>query len=76
MAGRGLVQFIDQAKTGRTTGGRTELLRLIQEAEAGRIHKLYVYKFDRLGRAAETHVLVEDLERCRSPVMSGSSASV
>ena len=49
MAARKLVHFIDQAKTGRTTGGRTELLRLIQEAEAGRIGKLYVYKFDRLG---------------------------
>ena len=70
MAGRKLVHFIDQAKTGRTTGGRTELLRLIQEAEAGRIGKLYVYKFDRLGRAAETHVLVEDLERCGVEVVS------
>jgi site-specific DNA recombinase len=70
MAGRKLAHFIDQAKTGRTTGGRTELLRLIQEAEAGRIGKLYVYKFDRLGRAAETHVLVEDLERCGVEVVS------
>lgn len=70
MASRKLVHFIDQAKTGRTTGGRTELLRLIQEAEAGRIAKLYVYKFDRLGRTAETHVLVEDLERCGVEVVS------
>ncbi len=70
MAGRALVHFIDQAKTGRTMGGRTELLRLIQEAEAGRVNKLYVYKFDRLGRAAETHVLVEDLERCGVEVVS------
>lgn len=70
MAGRGLAHFIDQAKTGKTIGGRTELLRLIREAEAGRIGKLYVYKFDRLGRAAETHVLVEDLERCGVEVIS------
>lgn len=69
-SGRPLKHFIDQAKTGRTTGGRTELLRLIQEAEAGRIGKLYVYKFDRLGRAAETHVLVEDLEACGVEVVS------
>lgn len=69
-AGKPLKHFIDQAKTGRTTGGRTELLRLIQEAEAGRINKLFVYKFDRLGRAAETHVLVEDLERCGVEVIS------
>lgn len=69
-AGKSLRQFIDQAKTGRTTGGRTELLKLIQEAEAGKIGKLYVYKFDRLGRAAETHVLVEDLEHCGVEVVS------
>jgi site-specific DNA recombinase len=62
-AGNPLKHFIDEAKTGRTTGGRTELLRLMQEAEAGRINQLYVYKYDRLGRAAETHVLVEDLEQ-------------
>ncbi len=69
-AGKPLNHFIDQAKTGRTTGGRTELLRLIQEAEAGRIGRLFVYKFDRLGRAAETHVLVEDLEQCGVEVIS------
>lgn len=69
-AGRPLKHFIDEAKTGRTTGGRTELLRLIQEAEAGRIERLYVYKFDRLGRAAETHVLVEDLEQYGVEVIS------
>lgn len=69
-AGKPLKHFIDQAKTGRTTGGRTELLRLMEEAEAGRINKLYVYKYDRLGRAAETHVLVEDLEQHGVEVVS------
>lgn len=69
-AGQPLKHFIDEAKTGRTTGGRTELLRLMQEAEAGRINRLYVYKFDRLGRAAETHVLVEDLEQNGVEVIS------
>lgn len=69
-AGKPLKHFIDQAKTGRTTGGRTELLRLMQEAECGRIERLYVYKYDRLGRAAETHVLVEDLEQHGVEVVS------
>ncbi len=69
-AGTPLAHFIDQAKTGRTTGGRTELLRLMQEAEAGRIGRLYVYKYDRLGRAAETHVLVDDLEQHGVEVVS------
>lgn len=65
-----LRHFIDQARTGRTTGGRAEVLRLMQEAEAGRIGRLYVYKYDRLGRAAETHVLVEDLEQHGVEVIS------
>lgn len=69
-AGTSLKHFIDQAKTGRTTGGRTELLRLMEEAESGRINRLYVYKYDRLGRAAETHVLVEDLEQHGVEVVS------
>ena len=69
-AGKTLKHFIDEAKTGRTTGGRTELLKLMQEADAGRIERLYVYKFDRLGRAAETHVLVEDLEQHGVEVIS------
>lgn len=69
-AGGSLKHFIDEAKTGRTTGGRTELLKLIAEAEAGRIERLFVYKFDRLGRAAETHVLVEDLEQYGVEVIS------
>lgn len=69
-AGKELRHFIDQAKTGRTKGGRTELLRLMEEAEAGRIGRLYVYKYDRLGRAAETHVLVEDLEQHGVEVVS------
>lgn len=69
-AGTALKRFIDQAKTGRTTGGRSELLRLMEEAEAGRIGRLYVYKYDRLGRAAETHVLVEDLEQNGVEVIS------
>lgn len=69
-AGQPLKHFIDQAKTGRTTGGRSELLRLMEEAESGRINRLYVYKYDRLGRAAETHVLVEDLEQHGVEVVS------
>ena len=55
-AGISLVRYVDRAKTGRTMGGRTELLRLIRDAEEGRIGRLFVYKFDRLGRAAECHV--------------------
>ena len=69
-AGKELTKFIDLARSGRSQGGRPELLRLIEEAAAGRIGRLYVYKYDRLGRAAQTHVLVEDLEDCGVEVVS------
>jgi site-specific DNA recombinase len=69
-AGNPLTRYIDRAKTGRTMGGRTELLRLISDAESGKIGKCYVYKFDRLGRAASTHVLVDDLEQAGVEVIS------
>jgi site-specific DNA recombinase len=69
------VQYADRAKTGRTTGGRSELLRLIRDAEEGKIGRLFVYKFDRLGRAAETHVLIEDLEACGVEVASATEGT-
>src|SRR4051812_31520023 len=61
-AGVKCVHYIDRAKTGRATGGRTELLRLLDDAEAGRIRRIFVYKFDRLGRAADTHVIAQQLD--------------
>src|SRR6185436_13730679 len=61
-AGGKCSHYIDRAKTGRTTSGRLELLRLLSDAEAGKIRKVYVYKFDRLGRDAETHVIARQLE--------------
>src|SRR5688500_16393232 len=73
--GAALAQYVDRAKTGRTMGGRTGLLRLIRDAEAGRIGRLFVDKFDRLGRAAETHVLIEDLERCGVQVVSATEGT-
>src|ERR1700677_1232467 len=74
-AGGPLLHYIDRAKTGRTTGGRSELLRLIRDAEEGKIGRLFVYKFDRLGRAAETHVLIEDLETCGVEVASATEGT-
>jgi hypothetical protein len=51
------------------------LLQLIHDAEEGRVETLYVYKFDRLGRAAETHVLIEDLERFGVKVVSATEGT-
>ena len=56
-------------------GGRSELLRLVRDAVEGKIETLYLYKFDRLGRAAETHVLIEDLERCGVKVVSATEGT-
>ena len=61
-AGGPCIEYVDRARTGRTIGGRAEFQRLMDDAEAGRIGRLFVYKYDRLGRAAETHVLVAQLE--------------
>jgi len=63
-------EYVDKARTGRSIAGRPRLLRLIDDAEAGLVGRLFVYKFDRLGRAAETHGLVADLEECGVEVIS------
>ncbi|MEA2708374.1 MAG: site-specific recombinase [Phycisphaerales bacterium] len=63
-------EYIDRARTGRTTAGREQLLRLLADAAAGRIARVFVYKFDRLGRDAETHTIVRDLEEQGVEVIS------
>lgn len=66
------VDYIDRARTGRAIGGRIQMLKLIDDAEAGRIGRVFVYKFDRLGRAAETHTMVAHLEECGVEVISAT----
>src|SRR3954471_11148246 len=61
-AGGTCQHYIDRAKTGRAMGGRTQLLAMLADAEAGKIGRVFVYKFDRLGRDAETHVIARQLE--------------
>jgi site-specific DNA recombinase len=69
-AGGKLMQYVDRAKTGRSSSGRPELLRLLSDAEAGKVRRLFVYKFDRLGRDAETHLIVRQLEEAGVEVIS------
>jgi site-specific DNA recombinase len=71
-AGGPCVDYVDRARTGRAIGGRIQLLRLIDDAAAGRIGRVFVYKFDRLGRAAETHSMVAELEECGVEVISAT----
>src|SRR6185295_7683771 len=61
-AGAACKPYIDRAKTGRALNGRSQLLALLADADAGKIKRVFVYKFDRLGRAADTHVIAQQLD--------------
>ena len=59
------LEYIDRARTGRSMVGREALLRLLADAEAGKIDRVVVYKYDRLGRnLAETSAIIAQLEDC------------
>src|SRR5690606_32264806 len=45
---------------------------LLADAEAGKIGRVYVYKFDRLGRAGSAHAIVDDLEDLGVEVVSAT----
>ena len=74
-AGVKLTQYVDRAKTGRATGGREALLRMLADAEAGRVRRVYVYKFDRLGRDAETHLIARQLEDAGAELISATEGT-
>jgi site-specific DNA recombinase len=67
--------YIDRAKTGRAMGGRLQLLAMLADAEAGRIGRVFVYKFDRLGRDAETHVIARTLEEAGVELISATEGT-
>ena len=69
-AGGTCVEYVDKAKTGRAIGGRAALLRLLDDAEKGKIGRLLVHKYDRLGRSSRTHAIVADLEDLGVEVIS------
>jgi DNA invertase Pin-like site-specific DNA recombinase len=58
------------SKTGRAVNNRAEFKRLRQDIAAGKIKRLFLYKYDRLGRAAVVHVLVEEFERVGCEIRS------
>jgi site-specific DNA recombinase len=62
-AGKLLVVYQDEAKTGRALAGREQLHRLMIDASEGKISNLYVLRYDRLGRnEADTFTTVAELE--------------
>ena len=64
-------EYIDRARTGRAVAGRESLLRLLSDAEAGKVGRVLVYKYDRLGRnLAETSAIIAQLEDCGVEVIS------
>jgi DNA invertase Pin-like site-specific DNA recombinase len=64
-------EYVDRARTGRSMAGRESLLRLLDDAEAGQIDRVLVYKYDRLGRnLAETSAVIAQLEDCGVEVVS------
>ena len=44
-------EFIDEAKTGTTEGGREEYARILEMASKGQFDTVVAYKFDRIGRS-------------------------
>ena len=57
-------EFIDEAKTGTTEGGRKEFARMLEMAEKGFFEAIISYKYDRIGRSfVETVRSIYELER-------------
>lgn len=74
-AGGACRQYVDRAKTGRTMAGRSQLLALLADAASGKLKRVFVYKFDRFGRDAETHTIVRDLEEHGVEVVSATEGT-
>ncbi len=57
------VPYIDRACTGRATAQRAELLRLLDDAEKGRVGTLWLFKWDRLARnLGQATVVMEQMQ--------------
>jgi DNA invertase Pin-like site-specific DNA recombinase len=48
---------------------------MLADAEAGKIGRVFVYKFDRLGRAADTHIIAQQLEDAGVELISATEAT-
>ncbi len=68
-------RYIDRAKTGRAMGGRDQMLAMLADAEAGKIKRVFVYKFDRLGRSADTHIVAQQLDDAGVELISATEGT-
>jgi site-specific DNA recombinase len=64
------IDYVDRAKTGRALGKREAFKRLREDIFAGKIKRLFVYKYDRLGRSTRIHYIVEEFEKAGCEVIS------
>jgi DNA invertase Pin-like site-specific DNA recombinase len=68
--------FIDRARTGKVLGGRKALADLRQAAQAGEISRIWVYKWDRLGRSlSDSASIVKELEKTGSAIISATEGA-
>ena len=74
-AGHSLARFIDEARTGRGMVGRENLHRLLADASAGFISRVFVSRYDRLGRnESDCFNIVEELEQAGVEVLSATES--
>src|SRR5690348_5335121 len=68
--------YTDRAKTGRSRAGRIGLDALLQDAKAGKIRRLCVWRFSRIGRnLAESASIIQELEDQGVQIISASEGS-
>jgi site-specific DNA recombinase len=64
------IEYVDRARTGRALGKRIEFKGLRADIEAGKIKRLFVYMYNRLGRSSKLHSIVEEFEKQGCEVIS------
>ncbi len=70
------ILYKDEAKTGRAIAGRRGLQQLLDDAKAGKIGKVCVWRFSRIGRnLAESAVTIQELEDHGVNVVSAMEGS-
>ena len=68
--------YIDAAKSGRSLGGRSELQRLLADAKQGKIRRVCVWRFSRIGRnLADSAGIIQQLEDEGVAVISAMEGS-
>jgi site-specific DNA recombinase len=71
-----ILHFADRARTGRAAAGREGLSQLMSAARAGRLQRVCVWRFSRIGRnLAESAGIIQELEDFGVQVISAMEGS-